>query len=119
MAESRSWAIILALQTQLQTITQANGYLTDLGTAVWVNDGQRPSPDAFGLMLYSESIVGPGLDRERPGKPVRDFGILIEGAITSDRTTLVACSIASVRSLTGESRRSIQMPSLFEQWKKS
>lgn len=84
MAESRSWAIILALQTQLQTITKANGYLTDLGNAVWVNDGQRPSPDAFGLMLYSESIVGPGLDRERPGKPVRDFGILIEGAITSD-----------------------------------
>lgn len=83
MADSRSWAIILALQAQLQTITTANGYITNLGQSVWVNDGQRPSADAFGLMLYSESIIGPGLERERPGKPTRDFGVLIEAGLTT------------------------------------
>lgn len=81
MAESRSWAIILALAAQLATITVANGYLTDVGNNVWTNDGQRPSEDALGLMIYSEPIVGPGLDRERPGKPVRDFSMLVEAAI--------------------------------------
>jgi hypothetical protein len=81
MAESRSWAIILALAAQLATITVANGYLTDVGNNVWTTDGQRPSEDALGLMVYSEDIVGPGLDRERPGKPVRDFTMLVEAAI--------------------------------------
>lgn len=78
MAESRTWAIITALAAQLATITVANGYLTDAGNNVWTTDHQRT--EALGLMIYSESIVGaPG--SERPGKPVRDFGILIEAQI--------------------------------------
>jgi len=78
MAESRTWSLILALQARLQAITQANGYLTDVGLNVWTTDHQRPSSDALGLMIYSESIVGAGQDRERPGKPLRNFGMLIE-----------------------------------------
>lgn len=81
---SSTWAIILRLQTQLQTITTANNYLTDIGTNVWVTDGQRPSDDALGLMIYSENIAGTGLDRERPGKPVRDFTLLLECIIGTD-----------------------------------
>jgi len=84
MAESRTWAIITALQAQLATIRVANGYNTDVGTNVWVTDGQRPSDDALGLMIYSESITGTGLDRERPSKPVREFTVLIEAAIGTD-----------------------------------
>lgn len=82
MAESRTWAIILALQAQLQTITVANGYLTDVGQNVWTTDAQRPSADALGLMIYSESIVG--VQGQRPGKPARAFGLLVEAAIGTD-----------------------------------
>lgn len=81
MAESRTWAIIQSLAAQLGTIRTAAGYLTDIGGNVWTTDAQRPSDDALGLMIYSESIVGPGLDRERPGKPVRDVGLMVECAI--------------------------------------
>lgn len=79
---SRSYAIILALQTQLQDIRVGNDYLTDVGENVWITDGQRT--DALGLMIYSESITGPGIDLERPTKPVRDFTLLIEAAIGTD-----------------------------------
>lgn len=81
MAESRSWSIILALQVQLQTILQANGYLTDVGSNVWTNEGQRPSDEALGLMIYSDGISAGGLDHERPGKPVREFSVYLEAAI--------------------------------------
>lgn len=83
MAESRSWAIIQALADRLADIRVADGYLTNIGTAVWTIDAQRPSEDALGLMIYSESITGPGIDRERPGKPVRDFSLVIEAAIST------------------------------------
>lgn len=79
---SATWAIILALQTQLQTIAIANGYLTDAGKNVWVTEGQRPTNDALGLMIYSESITGTG--EQRPGKPVREFSILIEFEVGID-----------------------------------
>lgn len=81
---SITWAIILRLQTQLQTITVANDYLTDIGTNVWVTDGQRTSDDALGLMIYSESIAGTGLDRERPAKAIREFNLLLECIIGTD-----------------------------------
>lgn len=81
---SRSWSIIQALATQLATITVAKGYLTDAGLNVWTTDNQRTDANALGLMLYSESIIGPGLDKERPGKQVRDFTVLIEAAISTD-----------------------------------
>ena len=84
MAESRTWAIIVALAAQLATITTANGYLTDVGANVWTSDAQRPAEDALGLMIYSESITGAGIDRERPGKPTRDFTLLVEAAIGTD-----------------------------------
>lgn len=84
MADSRSWGVILALQTQLQTATIANGYNTDIGKDVWTTKAQRPSDDALGLMIFSESILGPGLDNERPVKPVRVFSMLIEAAIGAD-----------------------------------
>ncbi|MGC1547228.1 MAG: hypothetical protein WA777_01760 [Rhodanobacter sp.] len=79
---SRSWAVITALQAQLATITTAHDYLTDVGNNVWTTDAQRT--DALGLMIYSEPITGPGIDFERPTKPVRDFSLLIEGAIGTD-----------------------------------
>jgi len=82
---SRSWAIILALQTQLSTITVANGYLTDIGKQVWVTENQRPSAVALGLMIYSGPILGSGIDNERPGKPVREFTIYVEAAIGTDQ----------------------------------
>lgn len=81
---SRSWTQITTLADALKGITQANGYLTDVGLNVWTTDHQRPSEDALGLMLYSESIIGPGPDRERPGAPLREFTILIEAAISTD-----------------------------------
>lgn len=81
---SRTWSLILALQAQLSTITVANGYLTNIGTNIWTTDNQRTSDTALGLMIYSENITGAGLDRERPGKPVRDFTILLECAIGTD-----------------------------------
>lgn len=84
MADSRTWLLILTLQAQLATITTANGYLTNAGLNVWTNDGQRPDSDALGLMIYSENITGVGIDRERPGKPVRDFNLLVEAAIGTD-----------------------------------
>jgi len=87
MAESRTWAIILALQAQLQTITVANGYLTDAGLNVWTTDAQRPDTEALGLMIYSENITGTGLDKERPGKPTREFTLLVEAAIGTDLDT--------------------------------
>jgi hypothetical protein len=87
MAESRSWAIITALATQLATITVANGYNTDVGNNVWTTDAQRPSEDALGLMIYSESITGGGIDSALPGKPVREFTLLIEAAIGTDQDT--------------------------------
>ena len=79
---SRTWSLINALQSQLAAIRVVNGYLTDLGANIWTTDSQRT--DALGLMIYSESITGTGLDRERPGKPVRDFTILLECAIGTD-----------------------------------
>lgn len=85
MANSKTWAIISALAEQLATITVANGYNTDVGNNVWTTDHQRPSEDALGLMIYSESITGSGLDRERPAKPVREFTLLIEAAIGTDQ----------------------------------
>lgn len=90
-----TWLIILALQAQLATITKANGYLTDIGNSVWTADAQRPAEDALGLMIYAEPITGPGLDNERPGKPVRDFTMLVEAAIdtTLDNAQLQAHSI--------------------------
>jgi hypothetical protein len=81
---SRTWSLILALQAQLATIRVTNGYITELGAHIWTTDSQRSSDDALGLMIYSEPIVGPGLDRERPGKPVRDFTLLLECAIGTD-----------------------------------
>ncbi|WEN13696.1 hypothetical protein PY254_10600 [Rhodanobacter sp. AS-Z3] len=81
---SRTWTIIQALAVQLATITVANGYLTDVGNNVWTTDNQRTDTDALGLMIYSESITGAGLDLERPGKGVRDFGLLVEAAIGTD-----------------------------------
>lgn len=84
MASSRSMTIINALAAQLATITIANGYNTDIGNDVWITEAQRPSDDALGLMIFSESILGPGLDNERPAKPVRDFSMLIEAAIGAD-----------------------------------
>ena len=83
MANSRTWAIITALAAQLGNITVANGYNTDVGNNVWTTDAQRPSDDALGLMIYSESITGPGLDRERPGKPARDITLLLEAEIST------------------------------------
>lgn len=87
MAESRTWSIITALAAQLATIRVTNGYLTDVGANVWTTDAQRPSEDALGLMIYSESIAGAGLDRERPGKPVREFTLLVEASIGTDQDT--------------------------------
>lgn len=84
MAESRTWAIITALAAQLATITQANGYLTDVGNAVWTNDAQRPDEHALGLMIYSESITGDA-SSQRPGKPVREFTLLVEAEIGTDQ----------------------------------
>lgn len=85
MAESRSWAIITALVAQLATITVANGYLTDAGLNIWTTDAQRPETEALGIMVYSESITGPGPDRERPLKGVRDITLLLEAAIGADQ----------------------------------
>jgi hypothetical protein len=78
---SRTWTIIQALAAQLTTITVANGYLTDVGNNVWTTDSQRTDDDALGLMIYSGGITGAGLDRERPGKPVRELTLYVEAAI--------------------------------------
>jgi hypothetical protein len=84
---SRSWSIIQMLAMQLATITVANGYLTDVGLNIWTTDHQRPNTAALGLMIYSEPIVGMGLDNERPTKPVRHFSMLLECTIGTDIDT--------------------------------
>ncbi len=84
---SRTWAIITALAAQLATITVANGYLTDAGLNIWTTDNQRPVTEALGIMIYSESITGGGLDNERPNKAVRQIGLLLECAIGTDIDT--------------------------------
>lgn len=83
---SRTWAIITALAAQLATITIATGYNTDAGLNVWTTDAQRDAAlaGALGMSIYSESIIGPGLDNERPGKQVRDFTMLVEASIGTD-----------------------------------
>lgn len=84
---SRTWSIIQALAVQLATITVANGYLTDVGLNIWTTDNQRTSDNALGLMIYSESIVGPGIDRERPTKATREISLLLECSIGTDIDT--------------------------------
>ena len=79
---SITWTILTALATKLGEITVANGYLTDAGQNVWTTDGQRPDDQALGLAIYSESIIGSV--NERPGKPVREFHLLVEFAIGTD-----------------------------------
>lgn len=81
---SRSWQQITTLASVLAAITVANGYLTDVGHNVWTTDNQRTDANALGLMLYSSDISGPGPDRERPAKAVREFGIEVECAIGTD-----------------------------------
>lgn len=80
---ARTWQIILALQEQLQAITVANGYLTDLGQNVWISDAQRTDEDALGVMIYSGNIAGADPDRARPGKPVRRMTVHLECAIST------------------------------------
>src|SRR6185503_855877 len=84
MVESRTWAIITALAAQLATITVATGYPTDVGGNVWTTGAQRPDTDALVLMIYSESIPGAGLDRERPATPTPDLPLLVEAATGND-----------------------------------
>jgi hypothetical protein len=84
ITRSRSWTVITDLATQLGTITRANGYLTDIGLNVWTTDHQRPSDDALGLMIYSGEITGPGIDHERPRKPVRDIHLIVEADIGTE-----------------------------------
>lgn len=81
---SRTWTILLALAAQLATITRANGYLTDVGLNVWTTDSQRPDDAALGLVVLSENITGTPLDQQRPGKPVREFAMLVEAAIGTE-----------------------------------
>lgn len=74
---SRAWAVITALVAQLATITVANGYNTDVGGNVWTEQNQRKD-GVLGLTLYSGDITSASGDKERPGKPTREFVIMLE-----------------------------------------
>lgn len=85
---SRSWTQVTTLASVLKAITVASGYLTDIGNNVWTTDHQREqATDALGLMIYSSQISGPGIDKERPAKPVREFELFVECAIETDLDT--------------------------------
>lgn len=84
---SRSWTQITTLAGVLAAITVDNGYLTDVGQNIWTTDNQRTDESALGIMLYSSDIAGPGPDRERPAKAVREFTIEAECAIGTDLDT--------------------------------
>lgn len=82
MADPKPWLIVLALQSQLATIRKADGYLTDAGSAVWVEPAQRDETAALGI-----SIVTQHIDKwagERPNKRGRDITLTIEAAISTD-----------------------------------
>lgn len=79
---SRSWTQITTLATVLQSISTANGYLTDVGQNIWTCESQRPTADALGIMLYSGDITS--VLTERPGKPIREIEIFLEFAIGTD-----------------------------------
>lgn len=79
MADPKPWLTILALQAQLQGITQANGYLTDAGASVWTEPAQRDESIALGVSIATQHI-----DRwtgERPNKRGRDLLLTLEAAI--------------------------------------
>jgi hypothetical protein len=85
MADPKPWLVILALQSQLQGITRANGYLTDAGTAVWTEPKQRAQTDALGISIITQHI-----DRwqgERPNKRGRALALTVEAAIPTDLDT--------------------------------
>lgn len=82
MADPKAWLAILALQSQLQGITQANQYLTDAGNAVFVEPAQRPQGSALGISITTQHI-----DRwqgERPNKQGRDLALMVEAAISTE-----------------------------------
>lgn len=79
---SRSWEQITTLATVLQSITTANGYLTDVGQNIWTSDHQRTDADALGIMVYSGDITS--VPAERPGRPIREIEIFLEFAISTD-----------------------------------
>ena len=82
MADPKPWLIVLALQSQLQGITVANGYRTDAGNAVWTEPAQRNSSVALGISIATQHIDRwPG---ERPNKRGRDLLLTIEAAISTD-----------------------------------
>lgn len=74
------WQILLALQTQLQTILIANGYRTDAGADVRLEPSQFDSTDAPRLTLYSIGMVHDGDPRNR-GE--RAFTLVIEGVVSA------------------------------------
>lgn len=80
MAETAPvWAILLAMQARLQEITVANGYRTDAGGDVRLEEsildaGQR-------ITLYAANRVRPGDARS---KSEREFTIIVEGQIPVD-----------------------------------
>lgn len=81
---ARTWSIILAFQQELQAILQVNGYHTDLGKNIWINDHQRREEAALGVMIMSGPITGTGRPGERVGKPARRMTLMLECAIGSE-----------------------------------
>lgn len=80
----RTWAILLALQTRLQTIKIADGYRTDAGADVRLEESAFEPSAAPRITLYTGSTVRPNDARVR-GE--REFTLVVEAAVSTEMET--------------------------------
>ena len=80
-ATPKPWTILLALQTRLAGISVANGYRTDIGANVELENTQDPTSTAEGITLYSMGLVKANDPRnQNTSIKYRDFTLVIEAA---------------------------------------
>jgi hypothetical protein len=112
----RSWQILIALQTQLQTIAIAGGYRTNAGADVRLEPSQFDSTDAPRITLYS---IGMAHDGDPNNRGQRVFTLVIEAvvsaALESPHATIVALSEDIEQSLHGFVPMPGALPLLFEE----
>lgn len=59
MTAPRTWALLAAVETRLQSITQAAGYHTDVGTKTTREPAQIPDSAGMALAVALESVSRP------------------------------------------------------------
>jgi hypothetical protein len=86
-ATPKPWTILQALETALQQITLANGYRTDIGTTVSMENTQDPEDTAEGITLFSLELVRPAIaSNHNTAIRDREFTFVIEAATPCNTT---------------------------------